>query len=83
MVPELLRYANALVLPQEQSLIYGISLNNNPTVRSSYFYNPRIKSPLGPQTIRRYQKTSQFDGHHLFAIDVIVGANPSTFPHYF
>jgi len=28
-----LRYANNIVLEHEQSLIYGVSLNNNPTVR--------------------------------------------------
>ena len=35
-----LRYANSLVLPHESSLIYGISVNNNPTVQDLWNSTP-------------------------------------------
>jgi hypothetical protein len=35
-----LRFANSLVLPQESSLIYGIDLNNNPTVQDLWNSTP-------------------------------------------
>lgn len=41
-----LRYANAMVLPQEQSLIYGISLNNNPTVQDLWNSTPAFGFPF-------------------------------------
>lgn len=40
-----LRYANALVLPGEQSLIYGVSLNNNPTVQDLWNSTPAFGFP--------------------------------------
>jgi hypothetical protein len=40
-----IRYANALVLPDEQSLIYGISLNNNPTVQDLWNSTPAFGYP--------------------------------------
>ncbi len=40
-------------------------------VRSSYFFNPRARDAAGGDFLRRYQKTSQFEGHKLFACDVI------------
>jgi hypothetical protein len=40
-----LRYANALVLPNEQSLIYGVSLNNNPTVQDLWNSTPAFGFP--------------------------------------
>lgn len=35
-----LRYANNLLLPQESSLVYGISVNNNPTVQDLWNSTP-------------------------------------------
>lgn len=35
-----LRFANSLVLPQETSLVYGISVNNNPTVQDLWNSTP-------------------------------------------
>jgi len=40
-----IRYANALVLPNEQSLIYGVSLNNNPTVQDLWNSTPAFGYP--------------------------------------
>jgi len=46
-------------------------------VRSSYFYNPRVQNASSPDGYhRRYQKTSQFDGHKLFGCDVITSPDP-------
>jgi len=41
-----LRYANSIVLPQETSLIYGISLNNNPTVQDLWNSTPAWGFPF-------------------------------------
>lgn len=40
-----LRYANNVLLPQDQSLIYGISLNNNPTVQDLWNSTPAFGFP--------------------------------------
>jgi hypothetical protein len=40
-----LRFANMMVLPQNQSLIYGISLNNNPTVQDLWNSTPAFGFP--------------------------------------
>jgi hypothetical protein len=40
-----LRYANLIVLPKEQSLIYGVTLNNNPTVQDLWNSTPAFGFP--------------------------------------
>jgi hypothetical protein len=40
-----LRYANATVLPHDDSLIYGVSLNNNPTVQDLWNSTPAFGFP--------------------------------------
>ena len=40
-----LRFADMLVLPSEQSLVYGISLNNNPTVQDLWNSTPAFGFP--------------------------------------
>jgi len=40
-----LRYANMKVLPNEHSLVYGVSLNNNPTVQDLYNSTPAFGFP--------------------------------------
>jgi hypothetical protein len=40
-----IRYANDIVLPQEQSLIYGVSINNNPTVQDLWNTTPAFGFP--------------------------------------
>ena len=49
-------------------------------VRSSYFYNPRVADAVN-NFLRRYQKSSQFDGHKLFACDVITQIRPDYTAH--
>jgi prepilin-type N-terminal cleavage/methylation domain-containing protein len=44
-------------------------------VRSSYFYNPRCADAANGNFLRRYQKSSQFEGHRLFGCDVITSIN--------
>jgi hypothetical protein len=39
------RYANVVVLPDQQSLIYGVSLNNNPTVQDLWNSTPAFTFP--------------------------------------
>lgn len=41
-----LRYANSIVLPEDQSLIYGVSLNNNPTVQDLWNSTPAFGFPF-------------------------------------
>jgi hypothetical protein len=41
-----LRYANSLVLPHESSLVYGISVNNNPTVQDLWNSTPAWGFPF-------------------------------------
>jgi hypothetical protein len=41
-----LRYANSLVLPNESSLVYGISVNNNPTVQDLWNSTPAWGFPF-------------------------------------
>jgi prepilin-type N-terminal cleavage/methylation domain-containing protein len=50
-------------------------------VRSSYFYNPRCVDAAGGNDLRRYQKTSQFEGHKLFGCDVITALTPEYTAH--
>jgi prepilin-type N-terminal cleavage/methylation domain-containing protein len=50
-------------------------------VRSSYFYNPRVKDAANGNYLRRYQKSSQFDGHKLFGCDVITNIKPEFTAH--
>ena len=57
------------------------SENVKGVVRSSYFYNPRVKDAAGEDYSRRYQKTSQFEGHKLFACDVITEITPQFTAH--
>jgi hypothetical protein len=40
-----LRFANISILPSEQSLIYGVSLNNNPTVQDLWNSTPAFGFP--------------------------------------
>ncbi|MDR3460429.1 MAG: prepilin-type N-terminal cleavage/methylation domain-containing protein [Verrucomicrobiae bacterium] len=50
-------------------------------VRSSYFYNPRVTDAAGGNDHRRYQKSSQFEGHKLFGCDVITNIRPENTAH--
>lgn len=50
-------------------------------VRSSYFYNPRTQNARDGNFMRRYQKTTDFEGHRLFACDVITNPDPLLFAH--
>ena len=50
-------------------------------VRSSYFYNPRVTDAVGGNFLRRYQKSSQFEGHKLFGCDVITQILPEYTAH--
>jgi len=50
-------------------------------VRSSYFYNPRVVDAANANYLRRYQKSSQFEGHRLFGCDVITQLRPDYTAH--
>ena len=50
-------------------------------VRSSYFYNPRVVDAANGNFLRRYQKSSQFEGHKLFGCDVITQILPQYTAH--
>jgi prepilin-type N-terminal cleavage/methylation domain-containing protein len=50
-------------------------------VRSSYFYNPRVTDAAGGNFLRRYQKSSQMEGHKLFGCDVITHIQPDYTAH--
>jgi len=50
-------------------------------VRSSYFYNPRCVDAANGNYLRRYQKTSQLEGHKLFGCDVITYIMPAYTAH--
>ena len=41
-----IRYANAMVLPEDRSLIYGIDVNNNPTVQDLWNSTPAFGFPF-------------------------------------
>ncbi|MFO1465467.1 MAG: hypothetical protein U1F35_03345 [Steroidobacteraceae bacterium] len=41
-----LRYANDVVLPNEQSLLYGVTINNNPTVQDLWNSTPAFGFPF-------------------------------------
>ncbi len=41
-----IRYANALVLPEDRSLIYGIDVNNNPTIQDLWNSTPAFGFPF-------------------------------------
>jgi prepilin-type N-terminal cleavage/methylation domain-containing protein len=57
------------------------SENVKGVVRSSYFYNPRVTDAAGGNDLRRYQKTSQLEGHKLFGCDVITDLKPEFTAH--
>jgi prepilin-type N-terminal cleavage/methylation domain-containing protein len=57
------------------------SENVKGVVRSSYFYNPRATDAAGGNDLRRYQKTSQLEGHKLFGCDVITDLKPAFTAH--
>ena len=57
------------------------SENVKGVVRSSYFYNPRVTDAANGNYLRRYQKSSQFDGHKLFGCDVITALSPENTAH--
>lgn len=40
-----LRYANSVVLPQDEALIYGVTINNNPTVQDLWNSTPAFGFP--------------------------------------
>jgi prepilin-type N-terminal cleavage/methylation domain-containing protein len=50
-------------------------------VRSSYVYNPRARNAANADYLRRYQKTSQLEGHKLFGCDVITDLKPEFTAH--
>jgi prepilin-type N-terminal cleavage/methylation domain-containing protein len=50
-------------------------------IRSSYLYNPRARDAANDDFLRRYQKTSQFEGHKLFGCDVITEIKPDLTAH--
>ena len=58
------------------------NINNNPCVRCSYTYNPRVKGSTS--NVRQFQKTSDFTGHTTFIMDYIdIGmTSPTTFSHF-
>ena len=45
-------------------------------VRSSYFFNPRTRNANAGDYVRRYQKTTELEGHKLFGCDVITRLDP-------
>lgn len=57
------------------------SENVKGVVRSSYFYNPRCVDAANGNFLRRYQKTSQLEGHKLFGCDVITFITPAYTAH--
>jgi prepilin-type N-terminal cleavage/methylation domain-containing protein len=50
-------------------------------VRSSYFFNPRVTDAANGNFLRRYVKSSQFEGHRLFGCDVITQIRPDYTAH--
>jgi len=57
------RFADSQVLPGDQSLIYGISLNNNPTVQDLWNTTPAFGFPYAQSSIGAgYGSKSQIDG---------------------
>jgi prepilin-type N-terminal cleavage/methylation domain-containing protein len=50
-------------------------------VRSSYFYNPRTRNADGENYLRRYQKSTDFEGHRLFGCDVVTNIRPDFTAH--
>jgi len=50
-------------------------------VRSGYFFNPRTRNAVQEDYMRRYQKTSQLEGHKLFGCDVITDIKPEFTAH--
>ena len=58
-----LRYANSIVLPRDESLIYGISLNNNPTVQDLWNTTPAFGFPFAASNSNvRSIAAAQIDG---------------------
>lgn len=59
------RFADSKVLPGGQSLIYGISLNNNPTVQDLWNTTPAFGFPYAQSNIGAgYGSKTQIDGSH-------------------
>jgi prepilin-type N-terminal cleavage/methylation domain-containing protein len=50
-------------------------------IRSSYFYNPRVTDAADGNFLRRYQKSSQFEGHRLFGCDVVTNLRSENTAH--
>lgn len=57
------------------------SENVKGVVRSSYFFNPRVKDAAHGNFLRRYQKTGELEGHKLFGCDVITDITPAFTAH--
>ena len=58
-----IRFAESKVLPGDQSLIYGISLNNNPTVQDLWNTTPAFGFPYAASNIGAgYGASTQIDG---------------------
>jgi type II secretory pathway pseudopilin PulG len=56
-----------------------LTADSTGTIRSSYFYNPRMLNPNinTGWPIRRYQTVSQLEPHRLFAVDAIIAGESS------
>ena len=70
-------YYSGALNPPAPLMTIAQSPNGNIAVRSSYTYNPVIKSTNNPaDTLRKYQKTSHVDGRRAFIMDYLdVGMN--------
>lgn len=54
----------------------------NPFIRSSYLFNPRVVDPV-TNPIRRYRKTSQFGSRSVFMVDLMgQGTDVNSIPHF-
>jgi prepilin-type N-terminal cleavage/methylation domain-containing protein len=63
-------YSGGLTPPQP--LMSIANWNGNPAVRSSYTYNPVIKSTNAPaDTLRKFQKASQINARNAFIMDYL------------
>ncbi len=56
--------------------------NENPYIRTSYLFNPRVVDPVNNPT-RRYRKLSQMGAHNVFGVDLMgQGTDINSIPHY-
>jgi prepilin-type N-terminal cleavage/methylation domain-containing protein len=56
--------------------------NENPYIRTSYLFNPRVIDPVS-DTHRRYRKSSQVQAHKVFAVDLMgQGTDVDSIPHF-